>query len=172
MEFKGRRRGVCISEDLCINRIRLEFKAPMAQVNRIRVIVLIESDWNLKEMSMYARMPAHCVLIESDWNLKNTARCRSERLQWVLIESDWNLKSNRIYLLLDRSFVLIESDWNLKSFPCLTSDRIEPVLIESDWNLKCRGKDAGTYETICINRIRLEFKGGSIRLLSWFRTRY
>ena len=57
----------------CINRIRLEFKAYNEVWNRGELVVLIESDWNLKETAIIARWKPTFVLIESDWNLKYKA---------------------------------------------------------------------------------------------------
>ena len=54
------------------------------------------------------------VLIESDWNLKDTAKPNKWRLLSVLIESDWNLKRYALTVLSAARLVLIESDWNLK----------------------------------------------------------
>ena len=34
-------------------------------------LVLIESDWNLKKISLTVFLAADSVLIESDWNLKS-----------------------------------------------------------------------------------------------------
>ena len=119
------------------------------------------------------------VLIESDWNLKNISSISQElrisinriRLEFkvkldrndcspvlVLIESDWNLKwddvdedsefqegINRIRLefkgikvTIDGKahYVLIESDWNLKILETSKTHIRVLVLIESDWNLK------------------------------------
>ena len=55
------------------------------------------------------------VLIESDWNLKEEREDELLAKDWVLIESDWNLKIRR-YVINRRCIlhVLIESDWNLK----------------------------------------------------------
>ena len=100
------------------------------------IIVLIESDWNLKIHRQQAVLSIHTVLIESDWNLKEIQRNRNGYAICVLIESDWNLKTkfkdalnlvdcsiNRIRLEFKGNFVsddtgnhavLIESDWNLK----------------------------------------------------------
>ena len=98
----------------CINRIRLEFKDTMGdrstqgsgRINRIRLefkvcclrltgstaeVVLIESDWNLKQSST----DLGAVLIESDWNLKKNLLPRNNGRQLVLIESDWNLKNDK-----------------------------------------------------------------------------
>ena len=77
--------------------------------------VLIESDWNLKEIpaavicSKIIRINrirlefkvchysisirSLCVLIESDWNLKQKEKTLERRVKDVLIESDWNLKT-------------------------------------------------------------------------------
>ena len=58
--------------------------------------------------------PTLIVLIESDWNLKPTRLCMLSSVPSVLIESDWNLKSFEIDFIKFSVFVLIESDWNLK----------------------------------------------------------
>ena len=55
--------------------------------------------------------------------------------------------------------VLIESDWNLKVLRWATNNTKLVVLIESDWNLKGAGYHRPSAGEICINRIRLEFKG-------------
>ena len=55
-----------------INRIRLEFKASRIVWNLYSDgIVLIESDWNLKEYRNESELFGFFVLIESDWNLKS-----------------------------------------------------------------------------------------------------
>ena len=63
--------------------------------------------------------------------------------------------------ILPRSFlrVLIESDWNLKTKPFYTGVNVRLVLIESDWNLKGGRSVDKAPSAVCINRIRLEFKG-------------
>ena len=53
-----------------INRIRLEFKVFFNNVVYDCVIVLIESDWNLKYTRWFGQEILDHVLIESDWNLK------------------------------------------------------------------------------------------------------
>ena len=60
-----------MSAMISINRIRLEFKAHQ-ELSRsfLRVLVLIESDWNLKEEYAACGKVIMGVLIESDWNLK------------------------------------------------------------------------------------------------------
>ena len=82
-----------------INRIRLEFKDEENGRQFFDVIVLIESDWNLKQTVNMAIRKKDTVLIESDWNLKlyeSNCFCNCEI---VLIESDWNLKSELIHVL-------------------------------------------------------------------------
>ena len=121
----------------CINRIRLEFKDTMGdrstqgsgRINRIRLefkvcclrltgstaeVVLIESDWNLKQSSTDLGLTLGAVLIESDWNLKKIMFSISQVSVAVLIESDWNLKLNPSTIEKLPTVVLIESDWNLK----------------------------------------------------------
>ena len=76
-----------------INRIRLEFKGLSTfVVTSSRSFVLIESDWNLKDIRMKLLMTMRQVLIESDWNLKIILSGIVQQDSSVLIESDWNLK--------------------------------------------------------------------------------
>ena len=73
MEFKENN-GLEHSDVLCcINRIRLEFKVTLKDFGQFPLKVLIESDWNLKFLSLPPVTAAKSVLIESDWNLKVTA---------------------------------------------------------------------------------------------------
>ena len=53
-----------------INRIRLEFKDAYLKTLPIFEGVLIESYWNLKDISPDSSPRLHGVLIESDWNLR------------------------------------------------------------------------------------------------------
>ena len=105
-----------------INRIRLEFKEAPRTPHKPRAdLVLIESDWNLKQNTVFFLRYCFQVLIESDWNLKILQGDWFAALLCVLIESDWNLKwiNERFYNILNG--VLIESDWNLKLF-CFRSE--------------------------------------------------
>ena len=95
MEFKGEQVAESKTPLTGINRIRLEFKVKIAG-----------NFFILKT-----------VLIESDWNLKNLSRVRSRLFRIVLIESDWNLKQEQQEPVPVQAEVLIESDWNLKEFP-------------------------------------------------------
>ena len=62
--------------------------------------VLIESDWNLKNIRYSEPVSsAKVVLIESDWNLKILESCDNSKWRRVLIESDWNLKRESIMIL-------------------------------------------------------------------------
>ena len=69
--------------------------------------VLIESDWNLKEIQVAEHeQSGHDVLIESDWNLKLLTGVNAPSCMIVLIESDWNLKTFRFFpLLCERSCI-------------------------------------------------------------------
>ena len=49
LEFKARGVDICSPLFLCINRIRLEFKVTGQQAKGFDYMVLIESDWNLKK---------------------------------------------------------------------------------------------------------------------------
>ena len=71
LEFKGPSIICTRSFSNCINRIRLEFKATAVDVLTTAInAVLIESDWNLKEVVIAGHKYQVNVLIESDWNLK------------------------------------------------------------------------------------------------------
>ena len=125
----------------------------------IVVLVLIESDWNLKYKDTASAFPTGKsinrirlefkgirdryaagvvpVLIESDWNLKICTSVFMFLSYPVLIESDWNLKEASIRAIARTAQrVLIESDWNLKDISPDSSPRLHGVLIESYWNLK------------------------------------
>ena len=100
------------------------------------LIVLIESDWNLKWKYQDANGNWHMVLIESDWNLKqegeNAIQMALRRINRIRLEFKVNVSRrilgmdhgiNRIrlefkvlrrFILMLDNFVLIESDWNLK----------------------------------------------------------
>ena len=99
--------------------------------------VLIESDWNLKDIDLHGGNFAFFVLIESDWNLKRSLPMSSMRIWqsinrirlefkdviWIVQKKSGSI--NRIRLEFKAGFylqyvirnkVLIESDWNLKDF--------------------------------------------------------
>ena len=77
--------------------------------------VLIESDWNLKQITAFSCERCGSVLIESDWNLKylNTAYKHTilHRINRIRLEFKVNGKSSK---QKKAEKVLIESDWNLK----------------------------------------------------------
>ena len=60
------------------------------------------------------------------------------------------------------STVLIESDWNLKISWIDAFSKLRRVLIESDWNLKFWPLYFSCKSVYGINRIRLEFKAGTM----------
>ena len=100
------------------------------------VLVLIESDWNLKTIETLQLLAAALVLIESDWNLKHSTRARAQGDTDVLIESDWNLKLITAAIC---SASLYRINRIRLEFKVLSLLHIHPccmVLIESDWNLK------------------------------------
>ena len=92
MEFKGEQVAESKTPLTGINRIRLEFKVKIAGNFFILKTVLIESDWNLKNLSRVRSRLFRIVLIESDWNLKQEQQEPVPVQAEVLIESDWNLK--------------------------------------------------------------------------------
>ena len=67
----------------------------------LKFLVLIESDWNLKNTLEEHTALDTVVLIESDWNLKDTGRTYANCDREVLIESDWNLKLTFLFYLTD-----------------------------------------------------------------------
>ena len=83
-----------VSLNTGINRIRLEFKENHRGYHFGMDSVLIESDWNLKQIVINIAEIINEVLIESDWNLKIDLQSSNVGQNTVLIESDWNLKEN------------------------------------------------------------------------------
>ena len=71
----------------------MEFKVDDDELYLAVLLVLIESDWNLKSAKAHKAINRIKVLIESDWNLKEDFLFHNENLAEVLIESDWNLKN-------------------------------------------------------------------------------
>ena len=93
MEFKAGQAHNLFHLQQRINRIRLEFKVSSAsfwfvtlfRINRIRL--------EFKVSNAHKQIMFIGVLIESDWNLKDMEDIDIRRFGNVLIESDWNLKS-------------------------------------------------------------------------------
>ena len=102
---------------------------------------------------------AYDVLIESDWNLKDIDLHGGNFVFFVLIESDWNLKKDMNIESVEDAAVLIESDWNLKRSLPMSSMRIwqsiNRIRLEFKDVIWIVQKKSGS-----INRIRLEFKAG------------
>ena len=79
-----------------INRIRLEFKGEKElEAAFVKSLVLIESDWNLKEMQgkedIHESYGINRIRLEFKvFNATDSLLCNT-----VLIESDWNLKLQR-----------------------------------------------------------------------------
>ena len=78
------------------------------------VLVLIESDWNLKDEELKELTQLISVLIESDWNLKVSGRFRHSPFRNRINRIRLEFKVYRILHLESFFTVLIESDWNLK----------------------------------------------------------
>ena len=121
----------------CINRIRLEFKESRPLQKQKCLLVLIESDWNLKQAEYHDMTP------------------RQMRINRIRLEFKDRQSGEGICRVV---CVLIESDWNLKLFPIARPQSFRVVLIESDWNLKYNGIREYDVDICGINRIRLEFK--------------
>ena len=92
----------------------------------LRSLVLIESDWNLKYISLLLPVPRKAVLIESDWNLKHYPA------------GGWRQPPSSI------NRIRLEFKEHGPSKSC---DQAGTVLIESDWNLKHDGS-AGVQDAI------------------------
>ena len=82
LEFKGNRKIKGSCPGACINRIRLEFKALMAaeQLDRNACINRIRLEF--KVVSVNIQFCSAVVLIESDWNLKQVARRQHSNPLW------------------------------------------------------------------------------------------
>ena len=93
----------------------MEFKVVTNKSVANLATVLIESDWNLKKISLTVFLAADSVLIESDWNLKVTRRQCLKVRKSVLIESDWNLKyyERNILYFLDYSINRIRLEFKV-----------------------------------------------------------
>ena len=142
MEFKENYILEAYCRCTCINRIRLEFKGMPPVALCFSAVVLIESDWNLKELTDKQRLFCIYVLIESDWNLKNTYWLDGCLYLVVLIESDWNLKMRRQYIrTADARINRIRLEFKVASMSTPSSLHLS-VLIESDWNLKSTSNTA------------------------------
>ena len=57
-----------------------------------RLVVLIETLWNVKRISDITLISTGLVLIETLWNVKTVHLIQHKLLMWVLIETLWNVK--------------------------------------------------------------------------------
>ena len=92
LEFKASKAHILNKSVKCINRIRLEFKGDQGEILWTLIEVLIESDWNLKsiiraELTFITRI--NRIRLEFKGYSRNGI---PRKRQPVLIESDWNLK--------------------------------------------------------------------------------
>ena len=78
-----------------INRIRLEFKAENETKKTSVFVVLIESDWNLKEPDPEDEMKKLTSINRIRLEFKDVLQILGQQSIAVLIESDWNLKIRR-----------------------------------------------------------------------------
>ena len=142
-----------------INRIRLEFKVDADKNIKVVDLVLIESDWNLKEVGssvIYSaqnginRIRLEFKGFSEHYELKCPSRINRIRLEFkvfgvhdnclftiVLIESDWNLKSCQALnsSLVSEGINRIRLEFKVKATSAIIGGAAS-VLIESDWNLK------------------------------------
>ena len=80
------------------------------------VIVLIESDWNLKYAFIAVVSTSTAVLIESDWNLKCFWKTSVIPARVGINRIRLEFKDNTNHCKIYGCKVLIESDWNLKLY--------------------------------------------------------
>ena len=101
------------------------------------VLVLIESDWNLKIILLIKYLSPFKVLIESDWNLKykDTASAFPTGKSINRIRLEFKEKTFKIINKLIYSINRIRLEFKEVSGESKKSKKIV-VLIESDWNLK------------------------------------
>ena len=124
-------------EDTGINRNIMECKAMyVLRYMPCAFIVLIETLWNVKRLTIIFIIISVFVLIETLWNVKIFAFGYFCHQAFVLIETLWNVKRNRIEPKLFGNFGInrniMECKVTVKSgFPCLAT-----VLIETLWNVK------------------------------------
>ena len=139
VEFKGL--SVNIDFPACgshINRITVEFKVLLSGISVAFAIILIESQWNLKQSIFSAALLGESILIESQWNLKNA-------YSNIVIQSGNNI--NRITV-------------EFKANYAISNHFLSWILIESQWNLKSSAKIQKHY-CLHINRITVEFKAST-----------
>ena len=101
------------------------------------------------------------VLIESDWNLKDVSIRFFRNVVIGINRIRLEFKGGNFSQLLLNAWVLIESDWNLKIF-----EGAKDIVDEAGINrirLEFKGVlgNFGLMINFCINRIRLEFKATS-----------
>ena len=77
---------------LRFNRNIVECKAARFSYALKPAWVLIETLWNVKNVSVFVRMFSGLVLIETLWNVKFISRHSVENTLSVLIETLWNVK--------------------------------------------------------------------------------
>ena len=75
-----------------INRNILECKVQIGIPDSSASIVLIETYWNVKDISLGGVIRPAWVLIETYWNVKKFAQMGLSASDMVLIETYWNVK--------------------------------------------------------------------------------
>ena len=55
---------------VCINRNIVECKGLISSIEKPQYLVLIETQWNVKEVSIANKAQTEMVLIETQWNVK------------------------------------------------------------------------------------------------------
>ena len=98
------------------------------------------------------------VLIESDWNLKNLAYFQMRYLLHRINRIRLEFKGSRKVVIAQNSLSINRIRLEFKDPKQYTVGNRLVVLIESDWNLKIYNWIAYGFRFHCINRIRLEFK--------------
>ena len=71
----------------------MECKVTYLLTIRTRLLVLIETLWNVKTGAKGFKVSSDGVLIETLWNVKTVHLIQHKLLMWVLIETLWNVKT-------------------------------------------------------------------------------
>ena len=136
----------------------MEFKDLCVLLPVLLIIILIESQWNLKPVETGKDSDKSDILIESQWNLKRYALTVLSAARLHINRITVEFKGTSDYMpAYNGVIILIESQWNLKAVLLLHGLQAMIILIESQWNLKSSHADIKNHPPD-INRITVEFK--------------
>ena len=130
----------------------------------MRSLVLIESDWNLKQLGHYYLVPfkdsINRIRLEFKGSWSITCTFSSNSINRIRLEFKDKLYSDGLGGLKGINRIRLEfKAW----WQSISAHRMDVVLIESDWNLKQIRSYFLFHLRSRINRIRLEFKGDQER---------